>query len=138
MINIKYFDPNLLSTDKISFKSMDAVIYNIKYITLKSLNHVNVYGENPPYLIFNNADGYIEESKGDKYLVFTSTDQTEEVLKKYTDLQDEITNQTETTTGGKPIEYKKDFMKIKFKPHLWINIKYSWFDSSCWICSSRR
>ena len=29
-INIKNFDPNLLSVDKISFKNTDAVIYNIK------------------------------------------------------------------------------------------------------------
>ena len=37
MINIKNFDPNLLNIDKISFKSTDAVIYNIKYITMKIL-----------------------------------------------------------------------------------------------------
>ena len=65
MINIKTFDPSLLSIDKISFKSVDAVIYNIKYITLKSLNHVNIDSKNPPYLIFNNVDGYIKESNGD-------------------------------------------------------------------------
>ena len=33
MINIKSFDPNLLSIDNISFKSTDVVIYNIEYIT---------------------------------------------------------------------------------------------------------
>ena len=64
MINIKNFDSNLLNIDKISFKSIDAVIYNIKYITLKSLNHVNIDSKKPPYLIFNNVDGYIEESNG--------------------------------------------------------------------------
>ena len=37
MVNIKSIDPNLLSTDKISFKSIDAVIYKIKYVTLKVL-----------------------------------------------------------------------------------------------------
>ena len=31
MINIKNFDPNLLSIDQISFKSTDCVIYDIKY-----------------------------------------------------------------------------------------------------------
>ena len=35
MINIKNFDPNLWSIDKISFKSTDAVIYYIEYITMK-------------------------------------------------------------------------------------------------------
>ena len=39
------------------------VIYNIRYITVKSLNQVNIVGENPLYLIFNNVDGCIEESK---------------------------------------------------------------------------
>ena len=29
MNNIKNFDPNLLNIDKISFKNIDAVIYNI-------------------------------------------------------------------------------------------------------------
>ena len=32
MINIKNFDPNLLDIDKISSKSTNSVIYNIKYI----------------------------------------------------------------------------------------------------------
>ena len=41
MINIKNFDPNLLNIEKISFKSSDTVIYNIRY------------------RIFNNVDGYI-------------------------------------------------------------------------------
>ena len=45
--------------DKISFKSIDAVIYNIKYITVKNIDHVDIDSENPFYLIFNNVDGYI-------------------------------------------------------------------------------
>ena len=74
IINIKNFDPNMLSIDKISFKSIDSVIFNIKYITMKSLNHVNIDNENPPYLIFNNVDRHIDVSNGDKYLVFPSTE----------------------------------------------------------------
>ena len=35
MTNVKYFDPYLFSIDKISFKSVDAVIYNIKYIHIE-------------------------------------------------------------------------------------------------------
>ena len=42
MTNIKNFDSNLLSIDKISFKNPDAVICNIKYITMKSLDHDNI------------------------------------------------------------------------------------------------
>ena len=36
------------------------------------------------------------------------------LLAKYTKLWEEIKNQIETIIGGKPIKYKKDFMKIKF------------------------
>ena len=56
MINIKNFDQHLLRIDKILFKSTDAVIYNIKYITMKSLNHINIDSGNFPCLIFNNVD----------------------------------------------------------------------------------
>ena len=66
MIDIKTFDSNLLNIDKIPYKSTDAANYNIRYITMKSLDHVNIDSENPLYLIFNNVDKYIEESKGDK------------------------------------------------------------------------
>ena len=54
MIDIKNFDPSLLSIDQISFESTDSVIYDIEYITMKSLDN-----ENSPYLIFNNVDAYI-------------------------------------------------------------------------------
>ena len=47
MINIRNFDPNLLSIDKISYKNTDAVIYNTKYFTMKSLDHENIDSENP-------------------------------------------------------------------------------------------
>ena len=42
MINIKNFDPSLLDIDKISFKSTDDVIYHIEYITMKSLEIMNI------------------------------------------------------------------------------------------------
>ena len=56
-INIKKFDPNLLIIDKISFKNTDAVSYNTKYITMKSLDSENIDSENPLCLTFNNVDG---------------------------------------------------------------------------------
>ena len=37
MINIKNFDPNLLSTGKISLKNIYAVIYNTNYITILTM-----------------------------------------------------------------------------------------------------
>ena len=41
------------------------------------------------------------------------TDENEEVLKKYTELCDEIENEIETINGAKKDEHVKDFMKIK-------------------------
>ena len=35
------------------------------------------------------------------------------MLKKYAELFDEIKNQIEAINSGKPIKYKKDFMKIR-------------------------
>ena len=65
------------------------------------------------YLIIGEVDGYIEESNGNKYLVFPSTDGNKEVLIKYTKLRDEIKNLIKRV-HDKPGEYDKDFMKIKF------------------------
>ena len=84
MINIKNFYSNLLNIDKISFKSTDADICNIRYITMKYLVHADIDSENPLHLIYHNVDGYIEESNGNKCLTFASTDKNKKVLKKYT------------------------------------------------------
>ena len=94
MINIKSFDPNLLSIDKISFKSTNAIIYHIQYITMKSIDHLNIDSVNTLYLVFNNVDGYIEESNEDKYFIFASTDKNKEILEKYKELWDEIKNKS--------------------------------------------
>ena len=115
MISVKKFDPSFLNISKISFKIIDAVIYSIRYITMKSLDHVNIDSANSIYLVFNNVDGYIEESNGNKYLIFASTDKNKEILKKYTELWNEIDNQIKTINGGEPIEYKKYFMKIEYE-----------------------
>ena len=66
------------------------------------------------YLIINEVDGYIEEKNRSKYLVFDSTDENKEVLKKYTELWDRIKNEAEAIIGRKEGKYGKDFMKIKF------------------------
>ena len=46
--------------------------------------------------------------------MFASTNKNKKVLKKYTDVWNEIKNQIETQNGGKSIKYKKDLMKIRF------------------------
>ena len=53
------------------------------------------------HLIIGKVDGNIEEDNGNKYLVFDSTDENKEVLKKYTELWDGIKNEIETINGGK-------------------------------------
>ena len=107
MTNIKNFDPSLLSIGKITFKSTDSVIYGIKYFkhfdSAKSL-----------CLIFNNVDGYVESNKS-KYLIFPSTDKNKEALENYSELWGEIKYQIKMIRGNKPIEYGKDFMKIRFE-----------------------
>ena len=66
------------------------------------------------YLIINKVDGHFEEKNGNKYLILDSTDKNKEVLIKYMKLWDGIKNEIEAIIGGKPDEYGKDFMRIKF------------------------
>ena len=70
------------------------------------------------YIIIGEADGYIDEKNGNKYLTFASTDRNKEVLKNYTELWDEMKHLTECNSiekiNNKQGEYGKDFMKIKF------------------------
>ena len=85
MINIKKFDANLLKIDKKSYR--DIGICNIGYITSKKIDDSeNVYSVNPLYLTISHASGYIEEKGVNKYLVFNSTDENKELLKKYNDV----------------------------------------------------
>ena len=66
-------------------------------------------------LFINNVDGYIEESNEDKYLFFAFRDKNKEVLQRYTELWDKIKNRIEPFNGSEPVEYKKDFIKIRFE-----------------------
>ena len=61
MINIKIFDPNHLS-----------------YVKMNSVNSL--------YFIIAKANGYTEESNGNKYLTLVSTDKKKDACKKYTEL----------------------------------------------------
>ena len=103
----------MLKTDKKHYKEIN--FYYIGYITIKKIDDCeNIYSVNPLYLIIGKVDGHIEEKNGSKYLVFDSTDENKEVLKKYTELWNGIKNEIKTINGGKKGEYGKDFMKIKF------------------------
>ena len=79
MTNIGDFDLCLLNIDQIAFKSNGSIIYEIKYIK-------NLKSSNSLYLVFNNLDAYIEKSGENKWLIFTSTDKKEMVLRDYTEI----------------------------------------------------
>ena len=48
-------------------------------------------------------------------IIFTSTDKNKEALENYTELWDEIRYQIKMIRDKKPIEYGRDFMRIKFE-----------------------
>ena len=112
MINIKNFDPILLKIDRKSYK--DISIYNIGYITIKKIDDCeNIYSVNPLYLLINHANGYIEEKGVNKYLIFDSTDENKELLKKYNDVWNGIKSKIKEVSDSE-CDYEKDYMKIKF------------------------
>ena len=68
---------------------------------------------NPLCLSIIHASGYIEEINGNKYLIFDSTDENKELLKKYNDVFNGIMNDIKEVWGDE-CDYEKDYMKIKF------------------------
>ena len=57
-------------------KKKNIGIYNIGYITIKKIDdYENIHSVNPLYFLVNHANGYIEETSGNKYLIFDSTDE---------------------------------------------------------------
>ena len=110
IIDLKNFDARLLKMDKKHYK--DIGIYNIVYITIKKIDDCkNIYSVNPLYLIIAHANGYIEEKGVNKYLVFDSTDENKELLKKYNDVLNVIRDKIKEVSDT---NYEKDCMKIKF------------------------
>ena len=108
-INIK---SNLLKIEKKSYKSI--VIYNIGYITIKKIDYCeNINSVNPLYLNITHASGYIEEKGVNKYLVFDSTDENKELIKKYNDVFNGIRDKIKEINSDE-CDYEKDYMKIKF------------------------
>ena len=85
MININDFDLSLIKIGNKTYKNID--IYNIGYIAIKNTDdYENSNSVNLLYLTIGEVGGFIEESNGNKYLVFASTDENKEVLEKYTEL----------------------------------------------------
>ena len=111
IVDIENFDPKLLKIDKKSYKVID--IFNIGYVTKKKVgNCMNINSANPLYLSINRVNGYTEEKYSNKYLVFDSTDESKELLKKYNDIFNGIMSKIREIDGDW-LEYAKDYMKIK-------------------------
>ena len=61
----------------------------------------------------DHTSGYIEEKDVNKYLVFDSTDENNELLKKYNDVWNGIKNKIKEVDDSE-CDYEKDYMKAKF------------------------
>ena len=64
-------------------------------------------------MFVNYASEYIEEKGVNKYLIFDSTDENKELLKKYNDVWNGTKNKIEEVSSVK-YDYEKYYMKIKF------------------------
>ena len=80
----------MLSINKSYAKNTDAVIYEIKYITVQSINNQNIDRGIPLFLSFSDVDAYIIEENENKYLIFALTENNKEVLELYKKLWSEI------------------------------------------------
>ena len=110
--DLKKFDASLLKIDKKSFKNIG--IYNIGYIIIKKIDDCeNIYSLNPFYLRIDHANGYIEEKGVNKCLVFDSTDENKELLKKYNDVWNGVRDKIKEVSSNE-CDYEKDYIKIKF------------------------
>ena len=110
-----YFYNDMINIKKLIKKSYkDIGIYNIGYITIKKIDDCkNIHSVNPLYLLVNHASRYIEEKGVNKYLIFNSTNENKELLKKYDDVWGGIRNKIKEVSSGE-CNYEKDCMKIKF------------------------
>ena len=73
----------------------------------------DVNSVNPLYFRIDNASGYIEEKESNKYLIFDSTDENKELLKRYDDVFNGLIDKIKKIDDDW-LEYTKDYMKIKF------------------------
>ena len=85
---------------------------------------MNINSVNPLYLGITHENGYIEEKGMDKYLVFDSTDENKELLKKYNDVFNGIRDKIKEINSNK-CDYEKDYMKIKFNSDDDLSLKKS-------------
>ena len=68
---------------------------------------------NPLHLRVDHASAYIEEKGVNEYLIFDSTDENKELLKKYNDVFNGIRDNIKEVRKDE-CDYEKDCMKIRF------------------------
>ena len=73
----------------------------------------SIYSVNPLYLRVDHVNGYIEEKGVNKYLVFDSADENEELLKKYNNVFNGFRDKIKEKSSDE-CDYENDYMKIKF------------------------
>ena len=76
-------------------------------------NCMNINSVNSLYLDITHANGYIEEKDINKYLVFDSTNENKELLKKYSHVFNGIRDKIGEINNINS-DYEKEYMKIKF------------------------
>ena len=111
--NVKNIDLNLLNINKKCMKNTNAVIYEIKYIMMQSINNQNIDREIPLCPSFSDVDAYIIEKNESKYFIFALTENKNKVLDIYKKPWIEIHTQIKAINSGESIKYKIYFMKIR-------------------------
>ena len=76
------------------------------------------------YLIIAHASEYIEENGVNKYLIFNSTDENKELLKKYSDILNGIKDKIKEISSNE-YDYEKGYIKINF--FFFLNIIFLFF-----------
>ena len=78
----------------------------IGYIKIKKIDDCkNIHSVNPLYLLIDHASGYIEEKGTNKYLVFDSTNENKELLKKYNNVWNGIRDKIKEISSGDEKNY---------------------------------
>ena len=97
-----------------NFDDKNIGIFNIGYIAIKKIDDCGtIYGMNLLYLRVDHSNGYIEEKRANKYLIFDSPDENKELLKKYNDVFNGIRDKIEEISSDE-CHYEKYYMKIAF------------------------
>ena len=97
--------------DKKSHKVID--IFDIGYVTKKKIGDcININSVNPLHSGINRVNGYIEEKEWNKYLVFNSTYENKELLKKCSEVFNGIMSKIREIDDNW-FEYAQDYIKIK-------------------------